>query len=286
MGRFELALDSTKITSYLTCPTMFNYEHEVGIVKTGRDRTALDKGTVMHGLVERYYKKLWEGETTSNAMGFSLSQLGELKKEVDLTDEVFSLLSRRFIEYCSNYKDDKLQIESSLFNKPSIEVGFSVPILDTPDFYFVLEGRIDLIATLGGIKLFIDHKTQERKKDLYPYSIQFMNYALVTGLRHGMVNYIGLSKEVNKDTFRRKLIYYGELKLQQWKKKVIDIFFKVLGDKKRDQNFAMCGGMYGYPCQYHELCEQTDPSIRNGLIQVQFEKRAEWKPWRLGEEDA
>ncbi len=176
---------------------------------------------------------------------------------------------------------------------PLIEKGFSYKLFESPEYLFVLEGRIDFMGEASdGTLLWMDHKFQFRKHNLYHKSIQFKNYSLATGLNLAVINYIRLTEKVDKETFVRQPLSFSSLEMRHWKQELTDIYVgiaKTIADPNyylndgltysRSQNRGSCAGAWGKSCQYAPLCEEYNPQIRAAVQKRDFMPRKEWRPW-------
>jgi PD-(D/E)XK nuclease superfamily len=277
MGKISLAADASQIADFMKCPRLWYYKYIRNLEFSGPRNLAFDKGTLVHALMDYYYRRMPDnsikvaGEAVQEFRK-NVPKLGVEKKDVDL-------IIARFQAYSQMYGVNDFQ-PLVVNGEPQVEVGFSVPIVDTNYFYFVLEGRIDLITKN---EIFVDHKTQSRKYDHYKHTPQFLTYALATGLSQGCVNYFSLADLVNKDTFRRQVFVINSEIRERWKQKLIQIFYK-MAECKRTGNFEMnevsCQDNFGI-CQYAKLDEETDNKFREQLIKLQYREREAWQPWRL-----
>jgi len=281
MSRFTLALDSTQLSDYCFCPTYWKLHHQQKLTARREVRTALDYGTILHGLLERYYIKRYQKNSIEDSRAYAVQQFEQYKKDFKLPKEDFDFLRQRFLEYTLFYRDADFNVIGR-GGKPAVEVGFSYPIVDTPDFLFVLEGKIDLIAREEARIYFIDHKTQSRKYSHYGKRIQFRNYALAMGCSWICVNYIGTQQKVTKDTFRRELHHITREELNDWRKKLTRLFYKIAHSimlDSFDENYNSCEGRFGHPCQFAPICEQITDLRRNYQIEHKFETKQEFIPW-------
>jgi hypothetical protein len=181
--------------------------------------------------------------------------------------------------------------ETKLFPKPLVEQGFSYPLLDTPEYLFVLEGRIDVMATLNnGSNGIVDHKFQGRERSLYGKSIQFRNYAMVSDFNYVVVNYIRLHQAISEKTFVRDTIYYSSLEKQIWKRRLIEKYKKIAHDREVaaqkighsafEKEESACSGKFGYPCEFTKICNDNFDLVSIQAVKEQFFKKREvWKPW-------
>ncbi len=290
MSQTTIRMDSTQIVQYLKCPQMHNFISVQNLVRKRETRDALNRGTLMHGLLERYYKKIAEKCPPASAMSFSLTELNELKKEITLPDGDYKKLAVRFIDYYAKYQQDKIEILMK-DNIPAVEIGFSVPIRDDADFLFVLEGKIDLITIMSGCLVVWDHKYQGREYLLYGHSIQALNYCLATGANRFMYNYIRGHEKIQPNTFDRKLTTISTSLLTKWHRKLNDIFIQrathVLHDVTLNEfpNQTCSDAGYGKRCPYTSLCECENENVRKLLIERDYEKKKEWEPWSLEVEE-
>lgn len=199
-----------------------------------------------------------------------------------VTPEDRELVRKRFLEYTWTYAKNDFQP----INAESVELGFSYRLYEDDNYLFVLEGRIDGLGTLGQHQLWWDHKSQSRRRDLYPQSIQFRNYALTTKKLYGIINYIRMTKKVDDSTYKRQIVSFPSDYLEWWERELIGLYFKVLeqlGLQQRtgkiEQNWGACSGKYGYPCNYTTLCEERNSHVRDNLKKQFYTERPKWHPW-------
>lgn len=177
------------------------------------------------------------------------------------------------------------------FPKPLVEQGFSYPLLDTPEYLFVLEGRIDLMAHLqNGSAGIVDHKFQGRERQLYGKSIQFRNYALVCDFNYVVINYIRLHQAISEKTFVRETVYFSSLEKQLWRRRLIEKYKKIAHDRELaaqrsgiaafEKEESACSGKFGYPCEFTKICNDNHDLVSIQAVKEQFyQKREVWKPW-------
>lgn len=206
-------------------------------------------------------------------------------KPFALDQGVRAAVRNRLLEYFFKYQHNDFKPIS----EQSIEVGFSEPIFEDAENLFVLEGRIDMLANMDGASfpIIVDHKFQMREHELYAKSIQFRNYALIGRVNLLMVNYIRLHKAVKDTTLQRELVNFTVFEHAAWKKKLIEIYFRIkrlkeLGDsgKTIDQNFSACPGRFNYACHYTQLCEEPQESVvKLKQKQLYTINEVQWRPW-------
>lgn len=292
--RIVLAADNSQISQYLTCPKSWylKYIKNLSTRDTSRRFVAMDKGTVVHALMDVYYKCRGGNMPVNDSLATCYktldAQLAQ-KKLPDLSREDIFFIKQRFGLYVGTYINNDYQ-PMVINGKPQVEIGFSIPILDNSQYLFVLEGRIDLIDRR---EMFVDHKSQDRYQTHYPFDTQFLTYSLATGLKLGAVNYFGMQETPNKNTFHRLQLSFSHSHLERWKVRLIDIFKQMAYElyQVRDLGFesntneVSCKGLFGRACEFHTCCEATDERIQQLILLQQYEEKPRWEPWAIPEGD-
>lgn len=310
MSRTTLILDSSQISSWSECKELWRLTNieSLDAKKENRRDEALTAGTLFHKWLEIYYKSLALGEdakaTVAKVVNFDCDAADSDPQDqghFPLDSEMRQQLKQRFIDYLMRYSgndyttickteptiicDKSGQLQDSRRLVPLIEQGFSYRLFESSTYLFVLEGRIDWIATQQGTNLWVDHKLQFRERELYRKSIQFRNYCLATGLNIGIINYVRMHKTIGPKTFVRQPISFGVLEIDNWRQELIEIF-KEIADfqsiprpRQRWLNRKSCEGKFGYPCKFVSVCEEYNSDTREAVKQRDFEPKKEWKPW-------
>ena len=295
MSKTIITLDSSQIKQFLICPESWNLKYQQQLRKSGYwTKKYADAGTIFHYLLDRYYTfKSFEKEKdpikcANNAV--KLLKIHGLENELGISDEDRAFIRERFTQYSFNYMNDPMRVLGS-GTKLGVETGFSVVIYEDAHYIFVLEGKIDLLADLGGIICFVDHKTRARSDlNLYGLKIQFLCYSLATGFRYGMYNYIGMAAKYDpKKTFERKLHYIPEWRVKEFKEYIIENVYRHLANKQHytmPRNLNSCSGPdEKRPCEYCMLCDnRNDQKIYDGIKKQFYEKAPRWSPWSVEEE--
>lgn len=302
-----LILDSSQIDTYLTCPQLWRNSYKDCLTKTDlSDKEAIAMGTLGHKWIEVYYynralgKPLEQCVAAANAINpDEMDGEPNDNHKFPLSDEKRKQVKSRCQEYWMTYSasdyvpDYKLKYNISVdaatglpidvYEKvPLIEQGFSHKLLETPEYLFILEGRIDFIGTYTSQTFFMDHKFQLREHKLYPKSIQFKNYALATGLNMGIINYIRLHKETSAKTFVREPIAFNSYEIKRWRSELINIYVEIANAVKHDEfdyRWSSCSGKFGYNCEFVDVCEEPNLNVANLIKIHNYKKKKEWRPW-------
>ena len=311
MSRQTLVLDSSQISTLLECEERWRLEQQEQLIhinkscpaETNRPNDPIAAGSLGHKYLEIYYRTLGmtsdQTESAKVALAFDPDAAdGNDSHSFPLDLELRAKVKKRFCDYLLVYAardyavktarrsaiglDENGDLSDTFEYIPLVEQGFSYKLFESPEYLFVLEGKIDLIAEAGGQDLYVDHKFQFRERELYKKSIQFRNYALATGLDLGIINYIRMTKDIGPKTFVRQPISFSALERRLWKQQLIGIYIELAKKIQRGeliQNFGACGGKFGYECEFTPICEEWNPDTKRAVKARDFTKRKEWKPW-------
>lgn len=325
-GKFTLTEDSSQITQYLECPQKWinYYVKRIEPMKFEPDEN-MNKGTYGHKLLEIYYRMKSAGAglndiiTACNSYNpdtdicecgctkdfhcpipiLEIEECRRCKKCAKFRPHPFhlnsldrSVVRKRLVDYAMKYQQEDIQPLS----ENHVEIGFSENIYEDSENLFILEGRIDLIGKLQGLNVFVDHKFQSKTHWLYGRTIQFKNYALISKVDIGLINYVRLQQKIQPDSLTRDLITLNRVELTVWHKRLIQIFFRMkktlLAYQQNlkdgvERNWNACSGSHlthdkdkpAY-CWYNPLCEEIDPRVaENKERQLYKINENPWRPW-------
>ena len=297
--KIVIALDSTQIVEYMWCPRAWWYRYKEGLALPYQHKTALDYGSIIHGLLETYYnlRGLNSKESPDIHAKAALDMLNtkDYWKDFGVTQEEWQFLQMRYIQYMLFYRAKGDFVP--LVNKngvPAVELGFSKILFENESRIYIVEGRIDLISKFEDKLFFTDHKTQGTKKDLYGFKTQFLTYAWATGLSDGLINYVGTTKEPNKDTFRRQHINFPKHMIDLWKDQMTGIFNDIYyqthelsekapienSDRAFGRRLTSCAGAFeSNPCQYIPICTSQTLEMKQSIKKFNFVESKIWRPW-------
>lgn len=306
MTRQIVIADSSRISTFGECPEKLNLSYKQNLTHFDDEKEAISAGTYGHKLMEIYYNCIARGSKPDVASGIALKFDVDKEDKVDpqfpLSDENRKLVRSRFEKYwmlhtgrdfepgfqrLSQYQitidENGLPVDNYVdVIDPLVEKGFSYPVLDTKEYLFILEGRIDLIDTSNNLRKFVDHKFQFRERKLYEKSIQFRNYALASGCNFGIINYIRLHKSETDKTFVRQPISFNPGELQVWKEELTEIYIRMAKAEKSGEYYrerSSCPGKYGYSCEFTHICDEPNEFVRINIKNTNYKKKVEWKPW-------
>jgi len=299
--KFILQLDSSQLEQYMICPLSWYYKYFENIrLGTAVRKKAPDMGTIEHKLLEHFYTALGEGKSRYAAANIAQSKLIEEDAftKLNLREEAV-FLKKRFMQYVMHYDERDFNFVKSSTGEVGTEVGFAKTLYENEECLYIVTGRFDGLVETGSGTAWVDHKTQGREMDLYPFNPQFLTYAWATGLEWGIINYIRMHQEYDKNkTFKKQPIMFPKHLVKSWEVKMLRIF-REIHDKfldpillqarfYYDRNEESCAGAFkSKPCQFCQLCE-IDPVDKNRIAQVKasnYQVVPKWEPWKLEEEN-
>jgi hypothetical protein len=211
---------------------------------------------------------------------------GKFVEKAGFEKEFLLFVIDRFNQYQFRYlQGDFIPLVKG--GKPSVEIGFSTVIYEDDKYVFILEGRIDLLGLYKEFKVFIDHKTQSRDSRLYDWKVQFLCYALATGLNRGVVNYFGLQKGYEDGkTLRHQLFYIPDWKKEEFKQYIISEVYFPIAQGIFKPNFNSCAGPdEKRPCAFSMICNAQHNETKQLIKQTFYHVVPAWTPWNEDESE-
>lgn len=296
MSKYTLVLDASQMKQFGICNLSWAYQYREHLMWAEANVEAMDKGTLVHLLLEKYYKlRLKEPNFdiyTSASLAIQEYQESELVKTSYFPIDVHQHICKRFVQYVGYWagRDIRPVTKNSV---AGVELGFSKILLETSEVLFVVEGKIDLIMDIGDGQIgIVDHKSQDRDARYYYYRPQMLTYAWATDAAYGMINYFGLQKEYKeKVSFRRDTMQFPKWMISRWEKQMIEIFYEIacrdkqlkdkINEDKFKRNFSSCAGAFEtHPCMFSHLCESESQETREALKRNKYKTLEPWSPWK------
>jgi hypothetical protein len=285
---------------------MANFRFGMNLVQNTGKSNSLEVGSIMHTILEHYYKAKIQGFTNSQAISMSMAMGETMIKGCPV---------------CTGSTDDKplcghkpnefpgLQntpMESS--TKPN-RVGWK-HVLTTAEQYFefyrndswvpleveIVKGevlyeddeirvlwkaKLDLVADTNQSILPIDHKTMSQRRDTVSMNNQFMGQCIIMKTRNVVINKIGWQTSLEpREKFIRTILSYSSDRLLEWQSEILPFYaYQLLTFVESEYyppRFDHCEGKYG-PCPYLEVCE-ANRDMRQDIINQNFIITDEWNP--------
>jgi hypothetical protein len=310
MNKYTLALDASQLNQFGKCNLSWAYAYRENLQLSGTSTAAMDMGTLMHSLLDKFYKKapLWNALGRSKCSKLAIIEFHDTDAEMikKFSAQEIGFIEKRFIEYVMNYEDRDLN-PMIRFNDTGAaiaasELGFSKVLYEDENVLFLVEGKIDVIHIddSSRAKVIVDHKTRGRVNQLYGYRPQVLTYTWATDCDYFMYNYVGTQDDKSGaimkagHIFEREVVSVPKWMRDRWQIKMLKIFWNIAvqddnfpnfpNEYKFEANNSNCAGSFdSSPCMFHHLCETQGDEMREHLKRFKYEKKEPWEPWKLAE---
>lgn len=306
----QLALDSTSIGDFKTCPRLYYYRMngiEPGLGYAPRTESVhLTFGLLFHSAVERYH------HYTSRAAEIDTMGHEEALQEVvrwamcatwdketgpwesgDKAKNRFSLI-RTIVWYLDTFKDDYIQTITLANGKPAVELsfGFHSHYLSATGEDFVLCGHLDRLGRLGNSNYIIDLKStgstiNDRFFDRFTPDNQMTLYCIAGKTAFG-VDTEGIIVDACQITvtgfverggpFMRKQIPRSQFQLDEWHEALgyhLENLEWCATNNQWPQNDKACN-LYG-GCPFRPVCYAPSKEARQQVLAANYVPR-QWNP--------
>ena len=300
LPRLQLAIDSTSLGAYKTCPRYYQYSILLGWEPKGKSVHLLF-GLWMHEGREKYYLDRWNGISHEDALANTIHWALKATWDSKLSRPWISnhstknrlTLIRTLVWYLDKYgNDDPLETVEVAPGKPAVEVSFSFGTgrRSQDGEEFLLCGHVDRVVKLNAAQYISDLKTTgsilyqdwfdqftpDNQFTLYITAAQVVFHAPISSL---IVD--GIQILANGSRFQRGLVERKESQIEEWWDETINWWLSLMEQSARSnyypQNDKACGNYGG--CPYRPVCSKP-PSLREATLQREYTRRV-WDPLKV-----
>jgi CRISPR/Cas system-associated exonuclease Cas4 (RecB family) len=286
--RFPEVIDSSMLSDFARCPSMFYLRHVLGVRrKSSAGREALDWGSKWHELLEEWWKAAQEGLSPQaaavKAITVALAEWPEsIVGETDRHGRTRERMAKLFLRYVERYAEEDLKHD----------ILRAEQFFDFEDETLGLRwcGRMDQVRRIRGKIRGWDFKTTSMMGpnyfDTYEYSFQLPGYVIalsqiMTEPVDGIVLDVLYTLKSSDDFFRRTIKYSPE-RLAEWvsnTKQYLSDMYRMRDSILRDpeawhKNWTNCTLYAG--CQFRSIHFFEPDSRARILADEYYEDR--WDP--------
>lgn len=256
MAKVNIVMDVSQFDLFCVCAERYNNRYNKNKTLPGKDMR-LDRGSTVHAGNEVYYEALRLGSNYQDAVTAALSRIREYAVvSTSLDNDVINQIVEVMEEYY-----DYWQVADQSFKIVDVERPFIYLLYEDDEVRMHMAGKIDLVTTDNKYtNKPTDHKTYDRRSEIYRMNNQFENYAIATNSNFLDVNRIGFQKSLKPhEKFIRVPLCYDPIYLEAWKKNTVKIMFQYLTCAAEDSwpmNLTSCD-KYNRTCEYHQVCDSS-----------------------------
>jgi len=274
--RKNVVLDATILSTLMSCARLTDFRFNYNFISIGGKSNSLEMGSIVHTILERYYKAVIDGKSRTDAVqiGMNSGKVFSDENANNSSPEELQLVFNTMEQYFDHYKNDfwvPLKVEyverKEVYVDDEIRIGW--------------KAKIDvLIDTNQGIYS-VDHKTMKQRRDTVSLNNQFMGQCVLLGTNKVIINKIGFQTTLKpNEKFTRPTVNYNAARLAEWREVILPYYAKLMLLYSENEywppNYTHCENKYG-KCNFIEVCE-APPNLREDEIRRLFTVGERWDP--------
>lgn len=291
----NVVLDATVMSSLMSCERLAEFQFVHNFTPIRGKGNSLEIGSLMHKMLESYYKNLRNGINKSDAVNFALISGDEYiikgekglglqntyaentkHKNGQLKEIGYKWVKETFEQYCDYYKSDSwIPLE--------VEKVMGEVIYEDDEIRLLWKAKLDLTVDTNAGIYSVDHKTHRQNRDTMSLNNQFMGHCVLMKTRNVIINKIGFQTSLkSEEKFNRVIISYSSSRLVEWLS-IAAYYAKYLVSLNESKyfppRFSHCDKYFG--CPFKEVCE-SDTGMREEVIRQKF---IVGDPWEIHSSD-
>lgn len=303
----NIVLDATLLTSLMSCGRLTDLRYNHRFQSSGGKSNSLEVGSIVHEVMETYYKMRIQGFTHQQAVGFGLTNgelyvrscpsctnyegdgkpecghspnkyPGVLNTPLETTSSPSRIGWKNALETCEAYFDF---YRADQWVPLEVEKVLSKILYEDDELRILWKGKLDLIADTSHGIFPVDHKTMKQRRETLSLNNQFMGQCLLMTTRAMWVNKIGFQTSLKPaERFSRHYMHYSLDRLNEWQNEILPYWgYKLLEYQESGYfppNFTHCENKFG-TCSFREVCE-ANRNMREEELRMKFIVGPEWNP--------
>lgn len=298
----NVIFDATILSSLQGCGMFTDIRFNHRLVSTKGKSNSLEVGSLIHKVLEVYYKHKIDGFPRATAIGNALT-----------AGQMFILGCPHCKEEtpsCGHEPDEYPGLENTPEHNEKFVIGWRFA-LDTCEQYFkfyegdawiplaaewvkgeviyeddeirvMWKAKFDLTVDTNQIGIVsMDHKTFKQRRDKSTLSNQFSGHCVLLKSRNVIVNKIGLQTTLKiEDRLTREVVPFSAARLHEWQSGIVPYYaYKYIQYTESGYwppNYTHCDNVFG-PCPYKQVCE-ADPAMREEVLRNEYTLAPIWDP--------
>lgn len=301
----NVIFDATVLSSLMSCARYMDIRFNHRLVSMHGKSNSLEVGSLIHKVLEVFYKHTINGFPRTTAIGNAL---------------IAGQLYVTGCPYCSDDKNTEPQCKHEVGEYPGVQntpemnerytIGWKFA-LQTCEQYFdfykndalipleaehvkrnilyeddeirvAWKAKFDLIVDTNQVGIVsLDHKTFKQRRDKSSLSNQFIGQCHLLNSRNVIVNKIGLQTTLKiEERLVREIVSFSADRMLEWKDEILPYYaYKYIQFAESGYwppDWTHCDNMYG-ACPYKSVCE-SDRNMREEILRREFQLAPVWDP--------
>jgi len=302
----NIIMDATLLSSLMSCGRYHDMRYNHNFISMKGKSNSLEVGTLIHKVLEVYYKHLIAGFPRSTAIGNAMiagqlfitgcpycADINEAKPACkhepgeypgmqntpEDNDGRHKVGWRWAMQTCDQYFD--FYKNDSWVPLAAEQVKGEV-LYEDDEIRVLWKAKFDLIIDTNQIGICsLDHKTFKQRRDKTTLSNQFSGQCLLLKSRNVIVNKIGLQTSLKiAERLTREPVSFSADRLLEWQSEILPYYaYKYVQYAESGYwppDYTHCDTMYG-PCAFKEVCE-ADRNMRVEILRTNFKVGPKWDP--------
>lgn len=301
----NIIFDATVLSSLMGCARFDDLRQNHRFVSMRGKSNSLEVGTLVHKVLEVYYKHMIKGFPRSTAIGQALAagQLyisgcpycadatnespsckhdpGEYPGLINTPEESEGYHTgwRHALNTCEKYFEF---YKNDAFIPLACEEVRGQVLYEDDEIRVMWKAKFDLVVDTNQIGIVsMDHKTYKQRRDKTTLSNQFTGQCILLKSRNVIVNKIGLQSSLKiEERLTREVVSYSADRLLEWQSEILPYYaYQYIQFSEAGYwppNYSHCDTMFG-PCMFKPVCE-ADRGMREEVLRNEFMVGPIWNP--------
>lgn len=301
----NVIMDATLLSSLMSCGRLHDLRFNHRFISTRGKSNSLEVGTLIHKVLEVYYKHMIKGFDRKTAIGQALaagqlyvsgcahcSQVTEGTPSCghDVMEypgmqntaehsEKWNVGWRFALDTCEKYFD---HYKGDSFIPLACEQVRGEVLYEDDEIRVLWKAKFDLIIDINQYGIVsMDHKSFKQRRDKTTLSNQTTGQCLLLKSRNVIINKIGLQSTLKIDErLSREVVSYSADRLLEWQSEILPYYaYKYIQFSESGYwppNYTHCDNVYGQ-CQFKNVCE-ADRGMREEVLRTDFMIGPVWDP--------
>jgi len=285
-GKIRIVLDATLYTSFQACDEQFRLKHILNLVPMSGMGKAIEKGSMMHHILETFYKAKKAGKDRNDRLQAAVNtgqtyitgcehcianaclihKDNSFKGPQSITIDDGHDVINTFQQYEEFWKNDS-------WTTLEVEHVKGKVIYEDDELSLLWKAKCDwIVDTDVDFGISVDHKTASRRDDVSSLDNQFIGQCIVNNQLKMYRNVIGYQTSLKPhEKFTREAVNYTKSRIAEWTLETASYAYDlaaVLDSQRFRHRFTSCRRRFG-DCIFRHVCE-GEPEDRQRLLNEKF----------------